>query len=245
MPIFEITVGHSAPPPSVWETIVTGLVVAIIGGAVIFALNMWRETHMAYTHRKREAGVLAFTIAAQIDQFINKCYQVVARGYDFDHDGQVTDRSGSASISFPDNLKWEVFDKNLQHRIRSLPNEVEVAGAVLSKLWDEGEGYLLDVVQEREELFAELGLKALEINHILHELYGVPLLDRKTIDPEKTFTASLKSFSDAREKYANRSAEQDLADLAHLLPPPSIEELNIRMTALRAALRAAQSRHGS
>jgi hypothetical protein len=242
MPIFEITFGHSAPPPSVWETIITGLTVAIIGGAVIFGLNVWRETHTAYTHRKREAGVLAFTIAAQIDQFINKCYEVVARGYDFDHDGQVTDRSGSAGISFSDALKWEVFDKNLQHRIRSLPNEVDVAGAVLDKIWDEGEGDMLEVVQEREELFAELGLKALEINNILHALYGVPLLDRKTIDPGKIFRASLKSFADARDRYG--PSKEDLADLPDLLSPPSIEELNKRRAALSEDLRSARTRHG-
>ncbi|NTF64962.1 hypothetical protein [Rhizobium rhizogenes] len=240
MSIFEITIGSSAPPPSLWTTILTGLAVALGGGIVLFGLNWLREYLTARWTRQNQAGVLAFTVASQIDQFVSKCFEVVAYGYDFDPEsGQVRDKSGSANLSFSDDLPWGVFDKELQHRIRSLPNEIHVAERTLAKSWDDGDGYLLDVLQEREELYAQIGLNALELNSILHKRYGVPLLDRKEWRPEETFRGSLKSFADARD---NNTTLRDQGFFTDLLPGPSEEELRNRMSALSSDLKAAMDR---
>ncbi len=244
MNLITISFGSAGTPSSLWTTIITGLAVALGGGIVLFGLNWAREYLTASWTRQNQAGVLAFTVASQIDQFVSKCFEVVADGYDFDPEsGQVRDKSGSAQISFSDDLPWDVFDKELQHRIRSLPNEIHVAERTLAKTWDVGEGYLLDVLQEREELYAQIGLNALELNNILHKRYGVPLLDRKGWHPEEAFHTSLKNFADARERQKERRSRQD-ADLLDLLPPPSLEQLNARRDALSDALQAARFKQG-
>jgi hypothetical protein len=240
MSIFEITIGSSARSPSLWTTILTGLAVALGGGIVLFGLNWLREVLTARWTRQNQAEVLAFTVASQIDQFVSKCFEVVAHGYDFDPEsGQVRDKSGSANITFSDDLPWGVFEKELQHRIRSLPNEIHVAERTLAKSWDDGDGYLLDVLQEREELYAQIGLNALELNGILHKRYGVPLLDRKGWRPEETFRGSLKSFADARD--ANTKL-RDQGFFSDLLPGPSDDELKQRMRVLDADLQNAVGR---
>lgn len=245
MPIFEINFGSSASSPSIWVTIMTGLAVAVGAGVVMFLLNWAREVIMARRSKDDEAAALAFSIASQIDKFINSCYQVVAHGVDYDEEGGMVDGSkGAIKISFPETLRWTVFDRTLQHQIRSLPNKVEVADAVLDSIWDRKESELEDVLPKRAELFAEIGLEAMAINAILHKKYGVPLLDRKTTDPSATFTKLLESFADSRERHANGPSEQDLEDLAELLPSPSFQELNIRLAALDEDLRAALKRHG-
>ncbi|MBB2713322.1 hypothetical protein N2597_11290 [Rhizobium sophoriradicis] len=241
MSIITISLGAVSVPTSLWTTIFTGLAVALGGGIVLFALNWFRDYLTARWTRQNQAGVLAFTVASQIDQFVSKCFEVVASGYDFDPEsGQVRDRSGSANLSFSDDLPWTVFDKELQHRIRSLPNEIHVAERTLAKSWDDGEGHLLDVLQEREELYAQIGLNALELNAILHIRYGVPLLDRKEWRPEDTFRNSLKDFADRRETV---SALRDQFDLSDLLPSAPDQELKHRMAALAANLQSALGRH--
>ncbi|TCA41713.1 hypothetical protein E0J16_34050 [Rhizobium pisi] len=240
MSILEITIGSSAPPPSLWTTILTGLAVALGGGIVLFGLNWAREVLMARWTRQNQAGVLAFTVASQIDQFVSKCFEVVADGYDFDPEsGQVRDKSGSANITFSDDLPWGVFEKELQHRIRSLPNEIHVAERTLAKSWHDGDGFLLDVLQEREELYAQIGLNALELNNILHKRYGVPLLDRKDWHPENAFRASLKNFADHRDVASGLSGQIDLPDLS---PGLSAEELQHRMKMLATDLQNAMGR---
>lgn len=247
MPIFEINLTNSAPaaPVSIWVTIMTGLAVAVGAGIVMFFLNWAREVIMARRHKDDEAAVLAFSIASQIDEFINSCYQVVEHGVYYDEEGGMNDGAkGAIKISFTDNHPWTVFDRTLQHRIRSLPNKVVVADAVLDSIWDQEWSDLDDVLPKRAELFAEIGLEAVKINAILHENYGVPLLDRKTTDPAASFTKLLDSFSNARAQNAVDPSEQDIEDLAELPPQPSIEELNIRMAALGEALDVALKRHG-
>lgn len=245
MPIFEINFGSSASSPSIWVTIMTGLAVAVGAGVVMFLLNWAREVIMARRHKDDEAAVLAFSIASQIDKFINSCYHVVAHGVDYDDEGGMMDGAkGAIKISFSENHQWTVFDRTLQHRIRSLPNKVEVADAVLDSIWGQEESELEEILPKRAELFAEIGLEAMDVNAILHKKYGVPLLDRKTTDPASTFSKLLESFAVCRERRANGPCEQDMEELAELLPPPSTEELNVRFAAFKVALDVALKRHG-
>ncbi|WP_312356792.1 hypothetical protein [Agrobacterium sp.] len=246
MPIFEINLGNPAPAASasIWVTILTGLAVAVGAGVVMFLLNWAREVIMARRHKNDEAAVLAFSIASQIDNFINSCYQVVAHGVYYDDEGGMMDGAkGPIKISFSEKHQWTVFDRTLQHRIRSLPNKLEVADAVLDSIWDQEWSDLEDILPKRAELYAEIGLEALDINAILHKKYGVPLLDRKTTDPASTFSKLLESFAESRERHANGPCEQDMEESAELLPPPSIGELNVRFAAFKVALDVALKRH--
>lgn len=245
MPIFEINFGSSASSSAIWVTIITGLTVAVGAGVVMFLLNWAREVIMARRNKDDEAAALAFTIASQIDHFINSCYQVVAHGVDYDEEGGMIDGAkGAIKLSLSDKHQWTVFDRSLQHRIRSLPNKLEVADAVLDSIWDQEWSDLDDILPKRAELYAEIGLEAIDINAILHRKYGVPLLDRKTTDPAATFTKLLESLAEFRDRHANGSSEQELEDLAELLPPPSIEELNVRFAEFKVLLEIAVKRHG-
>ncbi len=240
MNVVAITFGGGAPPISALTTILSGLAVALVAGIVLFALNWLREHLTTKWKRNSEASVLAFTIASQLDEFISQCSDVVAHGYDFDEQsGNVMDAAKPTKLSLSNDLPWSVLDKNLQHQIRSLPNEVDVANRTLDASWREEHIELLDVLQEREELYAQIGLKALALNKTLAERYDVPLLNRRDWHPEKIFKSSLENFATHRAIVKNLSSKIELPDL---LPPTSSAELSRRHMALSADLKAAADR---
>ncbi|MGO6853886.1 hypothetical protein ACCS68_26230 [Rhizobium beringeri] len=239
MNVISVSFGSGSQSSFVWS-----VGTAVAAGIILFLLNWAREWLTNHLKRTSEASVLAFTVSSQIDEFVSQCSDLVSRGYDFDPEsGSVKDQAKPVKLSFSNDLPWSVLDKNLQHRIRSLPNEIDVANRTLSTSWAEEDTDLLDILQEREELYAQIGLTALELNKILHDRYDVPLLDRRNWHPEQIFKESLKTFTDHRAIVRNLQSKVDLTDL---IPGPSDEELKLRLVALDADLKSAMgSQEGS
>lgn len=213
---------------------------AVAAGVILFLLNWWREWLTDRLKRTSEARVLAFTVSSQLDEFISQCSALVSRGFDFDPEsGSVRDKAKPVKLSFSPNLPWSVLDMTLQHRIRSLPNEIDVIEHTLSSLWAEEDSDLLDVLEKREELYAQVGINAFNINLILHKQYGVPLLNRRHWRPEKIFENSLEKFAQFRDVVDTLKKHVELDEL---MPAASDEELRQRMSRLTLALQDAQKR---
>ncbi|PDT50048.1 MULTISPECIES: hypothetical protein [Sinorhizobium] len=239
MNLLSISIGGGSPTPA--ATFVWSVGTAVAAGVILFLLNWGRELLTAHWKRKSEAGVLAFTLASQLDQFISDCSDVVARGYDFDEEtGRPVDMAKAPIITFSNDLPWWVFPKELQHQIRSLPNMVDVANRALDETWRQEHGELLDVLEEREERYAEIGLVALAVNDHLSVMYGVPKLDRKDWRPEIVFQDSLDRFEDWRERQqAKVKVTVEMLARRSL----SLEELLQRTRALDRDLTAAIEHH--
>jgi hypothetical protein len=232
MILISVSLGAASSAPA--STFVWSVGTAVAAGVILFLLNWGRELVTAHWKRENEAGVLAFTLATQLDEFISKCSDVVTNGWTEDERGMPTSTMNTPSISFPSDLDWWVFPKELQHEIRSLPNKVDVADRALDNTWEHGDPW--DVYYEREMRYAEIGLEAIKINAKLAKRYGVPLLDRGSWRPETIFRERL-------EKYVKQRKESEEAgwDLAWLLPRPPLEVLKKRHADLATALDAAMS----
>jgi hypothetical protein len=208
---------------------------AVAAGVILFLLNWGRELLTAHWKRENEAGVLALTLATQLDEFISGCSDVVANGWTEDETGMPKSTAKTPSISFAHDIDWWVFPKELQHVIRSLPNKVDVADRALENTWEYGDPW--EVYHEREERYADIGLAAIKINAKLAKRYGVPLLDRGSWSPETIFRDCLEKYAKQRKE----SHESGWFDLNSLLPGPPMEELKKRHADLATALDTAIS----
>ncbi|XNO40749.1 hypothetical protein ACL2DZ_00285 (plasmid) [Sinorhizobium meliloti] len=227
--------GASASAPQTWltTTVLPGVTVALIGGIVLFLLNWGREYLTAYWKKESEAEVLAFSLVTQFDQLISECADVVDDPLHEDREtGCYESTTKTPEIIFADGTDWSVFPKDLQYKIRSIPNKIDVAGRNISNIGEYGEGppYYGDAFEERRIRFAWIGLEACLINEILAKKYGVPSLDRGDWEPEERFKREIERVTKSREEAANWP-EPDW-----LLPKVPIEELNDRRTKLAADL---------
>lgn len=231
MNIIGITFGSATAPESVLTTVIPGITVALVAGVVLFLLNWLRDVLMSHWKRKSEAGVLAFTLGSQLDEFISGCSDVVADGWTEDETGMPKSKVKTPSISFSSDIDWWVFSKELQHEIRSLPNKVDVADRALNNTWKYGDPW--EVYHEREERYAGIGLEAVRINQKLSRKYRVPLLDRGSWNPEEIFRNCLDRYAEDRRKSESSSNTWDS------LLGPSLDELKQRQAELATTLDAA------
>ncbi|MEY9198428.1 hypothetical protein ABIA16_003544 [Sinorhizobium fredii] len=240
MSLFEITVGPSAPPPSVWNTILTGLTTALVAGIILFLLNWLREFLTAKWKRHSEAEVLAFSLATQLDRLISDCSDVVNDPLTEDRETGITEATvATPSISFADDLPWTVFDKRLQYRIRALPNKIGAAVRSCSNIGEYGEGppFYNDYFEERELRFSWIGLESCLLTQELSDKYGVEMLDRGEWEPEEDFKNLIEKIEKRRaiDKAAWRPPD-------FMLPKIPIEELEKRRADLARALDAATAK---
>lgn len=237
--MLNINFGSAAADPV--STITTGLIVAVGAGIILFLLNWFREWLTAYLKRRSEAEVLAFTLTTMLDKLISDCTDVMD---DPRHEDQKTGMYESTVptpvVQFPETWSWHVFPKKLQYQIRSLPNKIDAANRSIGHVFDYGEGppFFGDAFEERENLYAWIGLEACLINELLHREYGVTLLDRGEWDPAQSFKERIDKIAKARAE----SEEWTKTQPSWFMPETTIEEVKERHRKLAADLEAATKR---
>jgi hypothetical protein len=240
MSIFEITFGHSTPPPSMWTTIGTGLAVALGGGIVLFLLNWVREHLTAKWNKQTEAEVLAFSLASELDRLISACYNVANDPREEDFETGISEPTVDTPVLvWGDNLKWSAFPKSLHYRIRALPNKIDAANKSCDAEAEFGDGPpdYSDYFRERELRFSWIGLEATALRHELSTVYGVEYLDRGSWNPEDDFKDKIAKIEAFKEKKRNRPV--------HPLSRPkvSIGELEKRRADLDKALNTMSAKY--
>ncbi|ARQ58940.1 hypothetical protein Kim5_CH02897 [Rhizobium sp. Kim5] len=239
MSIFEITIGHSAPPPTLWTTILTGLAVALGGGIVLFLLNWLREYLMNKWKRKTEAEVLAFSLATELDRLVSDCYEVVNDPQWEDPQTGIWESTvGTPTIALGDNLPWASFPKSLHYRIRALPMKIDAAVKSCAAEAEYGDGPpdYSDYFRERELRFSWIGLEATALRFELSKEYGVEYLDRGAWEPEESFKGIIRKIEKQKEELAKARKQHPF-----FLPRVPLEELEKRRAALGTALEVARA----
>lgn len=237
-----ISLSFEAAPgsPTLLETVMPGLTVALVAGIVIFGLNWFREWLTARLKRSSEARVLAFSLVTEIDRLIAGCAEVVDDPLHVAENGISETTVKSPWIEFPDSWNWGSFPTKLQYRIRSIPNQIYLANRSVSSLHEYGEGppEYFDAFEERTFRFAEIGVETIEINDTLARAYGVPLLDRGNWNPREYFLGVMGKIA------ARRDEEQATPRPAsyRMLPDAPIEKLTARHAKLTTDLAAAMER---
>ncbi|MBX5160421.1 hypothetical protein HJB89_25385 [Rhizobium sp. NZLR8] len=240
MSIFEITIGHSAPPPSLLAAIFPGLVVALVGGIVVWGLTWLKEVTMAKRNRHTEAEVLAFSLASELDRLVSACYEVVNDPQEEDREtGYWEPTVDTPKLTWGSDLKWSSFPRSLQYRIRALPNKIDAAVKSCAAEGEYGDGPpdFSDYFREREFRFSWIGLEASALRFELSKNYGVEYLDRGSWDPDDSFKEKIAKIEKQKEELAK--ARKNHPFFQQKVP---IEELEKRRSELGAALEVAKAK---
>jgi hypothetical protein len=240
MNVISLSFGAASGPPTLLETVMPGLTVALIAGVVLFGLNWFREWLTARLKRSSEARVLAFSLVTEIDRLIAGCAEVVDDPLHVSENGISETTTKSPWIEFPDSWNWGSFPTKLQYRIRSIPNRIYLANRSVSSLYEYGDGPpdFYDAFEERTFRFAEIGVEAIEINDTLARAYGVPLLDRGSWDPREYFLGVIEKITARRDEEEARPRPASY----WMLPDVPIEALKARYAKLTADLATAVER---
>lgn len=78
MNLIGFTLGAApSTPPTLLETVIPGLTIALVAGIVLFLLNWFREWSTAQLKRRSDARILAFSLVTEIDRLVADCAEVI------------------------------------------------------------------------------------------------------------------------------------------------------------------------
>lgn len=239
MNLITISFGVGGAPPTLWSTIFPGIIVALVGGVVLWGLNWLREWLTAKWNRHTEAEVLAFSLASELDRLISACYEVAHDPRDRDREtGYWEPTVETPNLEWSENLKWAAFPRSLHYRIRALPNKIDAAikSSAAEGEWGDGPPDYADYFREREDRFSWIGLEACVLRQELAENYGVEMIYRGEWEPEEGFKDKIRKYAKLKEERDNRPTPD------FMLPKVDIAELEKRRAELGTALEAAKAR---
>lgn len=168
---------------NLWGNIITAAVGFI--GVIVGSIIPWIKDSLYQRKTRRLHGAyLAVRVANILDEFVDKCVEVVqddgtrmGRAAERDKNGfdlfipQV--RCPDAPV-FPSDLDWKSIDTNLMNRILSFPNSVRGANSAIDFVGSDiaSPPDFQELFEERGEQYAKLGLEALRIASVLRRSYG-------------------------------------------------------------------------
>lgn len=183
---------------------------AIIGfvGVLVGVFATIGKDAVSYWIGRRNAGrYAAVRIVCILDQYVEKCVEVVAD--DGTAEGRPAGRTESGEEyysaqvdspeppAFPDDIDWTSINPDLMYRILALPNlalgtERFIRGASEHSFAPDFEEFF----QSRWEGYADLGLEALEIIAALRRTFGLPRPSIAIGNPEWDAASFLRQKKD-------------------------------------------------
>lgn len=158
---------------------VFGLLGVFTGALLTTSKDIWRH----FAGQKRTARYLAIRVVCVLDQYVEKCVEVVLDdGLCYgqrDQNGYLAPQvSLPPAPEFPDDLDWKTIDHALAYEILSIPNEIAAAEGAISFAWDVASPPDFDeAFEERVLRYASIGLKAHGITALLRKRYDLPAQD--------------------------------------------------------------------
>ena len=160
---------------------VSGFIGVLLGSGISIA----KDVVAYWTGRKRRGRFAAVRIVCVLDQYVEKCVEVV--GDDGTSYGAPAGRTVSgedyydpqadcpAPPSFPDDIDWTSIKPNLMYRILSLPNQAHETDRYISAQAEHAcPPEYEEVFVARWEGYADLGLEALSIGDALRSAFNLP-----------------------------------------------------------------------
>ncbi len=197
-------------------------------GVVVGSFIPWiKEALLEKRSRAERATYLAVRVICILDEYVDKCIEVV--GDDGTIMGQASHRDEDGSEyfrpvvplpgapEFPAGVDWKSIDSALMYRILTLPNSVRETDSHIQRAGDEEAWppYYEEVYEVRHKGYARLGLEAISIIDHLRATYKLP---KKT---HATENADWNSKSILEEKIKNLDEQKSTA-----FSPPDIAATN-------------------
>ena len=169
-----------------------GFLGVLVGALIPLA----KEEFHRYRSRKERALYLAARVICILDEYIDKCEEVVQDNGGADGYPAV---DLLAAPDFPADIDWKTIDSKLMFRILGFSNKVHAKNWLIyyaPYLPDDAEVYAV-----RQTSYAELGLQAIEIIEDLKKLFNLPEAIRPYDETKENFARKLEQFA----KYKNDS----------------------------------------
>ena len=201
---------------------------AIFGflGVLIGACIPWvREEFNERRLRKRHAMYLAARVVCVLDEYVEKCVEVVADDGTIMGQAAVRDENGQESYEpqvplpdapdYPDDVDWKSINSNLMYRLLALPNTARETDRYISACSEHAfPPDYEDIFEARGTGYATLGLEALQLAKELRKTIKMPQKNYGKWNPEwypeKYFEVEI---SKVEERQASRAASPaDLLD---------------------------------
>lgn len=162
--------------------------------------------------RTERAKYLAVRIICILDEYIDKCIEVIHDDGSYMGQASERDESGNdiytpvvklpAAPTFPDDVDWKSIDGALMYRILSLPNTVRGADNFIQ--WAGSElafpPYYEEAFEARQKGYAMLGLEAIDVTDVLRTVYKLPKKPLPTLNdewnPKHILTEKLRKFEE-------------------------------------------------
>jgi hypothetical protein len=156
---------------------------AIFGfiGVIVGALIPWiREWLREKKQRKEHAIYLAAQLICILDEYMEKCCDVVADdgtiyGMPARSDGTYFPQVATPELIYPKDIDWKSIEGNLMYDLLALPNNARKTDRYISNSADHASPPDHDELFEaRWEGYANLGLKAISLTDALRATYKLP-----------------------------------------------------------------------
>lgn len=182
---------------------VIGLAGVAIGALLTPAID-WLKTSRA---SRKSAAYLSVRVVCILDQFIDKCADVVGDDGTADQDGYYSYKPLPDAPVFPDDLDWRSIDNELMYEILSLPNRVLFAESKIDNFADTVGPPYDDMAEERQYEFAVLGLAANSIKDKICGTYNIPQPKLTSWDVVAFMTEQQVTIEDLRRRREENRAE--------------------------------------
>jgi len=198
---------------------IIGLIGVIVGSIITIA----KDFIGALVERRRNARYAAIRIICILEEYAQKCVDVVSD--DGTSCGQPAGRTSSGEEYYdpqveqpnppiyPEDINWKNISKKLLYRILMLPNVARETDRYISNSAEHsGPPYYEEVFEARQEGYANLALEALALAAELRREYGLPEATLKALNPDwnpKQYIEDKKKEID-REKDKRVVAAQSL-----------------------------------
>jgi len=198
----------------------TDLIVAGIGlfGVLLGSLiTVSRDALASSRKRRRDGSYAAIRIANMLDEYADKCIDVVQDDGTLygqmarTKDGEEYREARVASpepLVFPDDIDWRSLDEATMHRVLSLPNLARSTDRHIESASDFAHPPDYDdYFEARQEGYAKLGAEALAASAALRQRYSIDTKGRAQLgsdwSPEVFLNDKIDEFNKRREALRN------------------------------------------
>jgi len=200
----------------------SGLFGAIIGGVIVVS----GQYILAEVLRRRDANYAAIRIVCLLEEYFEKCVEVVLDDGTFQ--GQPAGRTNEGqeylkprvslptTIAYPDDINWKSLSPKLMFRSFKLSNaSISINRSIVAASQDAFPPDYEEYFAARHEGYARLGIEALDLSKAFKKAYGISEETKSDSylywDPEERLRSTLKEIED-RRKPAGTSPLDSLRD---------------------------------
>lgn len=198
----------------------------LVAGLAIGSLSIVAILWVRRVLDRRRTGVntddardLAMRLVLALDDFVGTCYTAAHDFPEFDVDEPENFflHADDPVLLLPKDANWSLFARELSEEIRWLPNRLRNVVDALESIEIEPPEFN-DLFEHRQDEFARLGLRAMDLIDRLCAAYQLPLPERPDYyDPRKDFSAKIGEMAEFWRRRA-QSARQVPAEPSNITP---------------------------